>query len=172
MYCSGSNTNKDSLVNSCEGDTIVSAASSSRVNQTEAFDTFIPWKLNPRNDCEKYSQSFLPTPTKFILQTPFNPEFNVNLNNQVSTLSTLLSQSRPTIDSNLSEPERLFTSTSQQHPVMSSNLLVSLQLTPYPDTLPDQFFSHFLILFLQRHNLVLVVVDICENTPLTKTSVC
>ena len=41
MYCSGSNTNKESLVNSCEGDAIVSAASLSRTNQTEAFDTFI-----------------------------------------------------------------------------------------------------------------------------------
>ena len=32
--------------------------------------------------------------------------------------------------------------------------------------------SQFLILFLQRHNPVLVVVGIREDTPLTKTSVC
>ena len=31
---------------------------------------------------------------------------------------------------------------------------------------------HFLILFLQKHNPVLVVVDIHEGTPPTKTSVC
>ena len=35
MYCSGSNTNKDSLVHSCESDTIVSSASLSETNQTE-----------------------------------------------------------------------------------------------------------------------------------------
>ena len=33
-----------------------------------------------------------------------------------------------------------FTNTSQQNPARSSNLLVSLQPTPYPDPLPDQFF--------------------------------
>ena len=67
MYCSGSNTNKESLVNSCESDTIVCAASSSQTNQTEAFDTFIAWKVNPRNDSENatnYSHIFLPTPTR------------------------------------------------------------------------------------------------------------
>ena len=177
MYCSGSNTNKESLVNSCESDTIVSAASSSQTNPTEAFDTFIAWKVNPRTDdsesATNYSQSFLPTPTRFIQQTTFHLEFNVNLNNNVSTLSTPLSQSRSTINSNLSEPERLFTTTSQQNLVISSNSLVSLQPTPYLDPLSDiSPLSHFLILFLQRHNPVLVVVGICENTPLTKTSVC
>ena len=143
MYCSGSNTNKESLVNSCESDTIVSAASSSQTNQTEAFDTFIAWKVNPSTDSESatnYSQSFLPTPTRFIQQTTFHPEFNVNLNNNVSTLSTPFSQSLSTINSNLSEPERFFTTTSQQNPVMSSNSLVSLQPTPYLDPLPGQSF--------------------------------
>ena len=32
MFCSGSDTNKESLVNSCESYTIVSAASSSQTN--------------------------------------------------------------------------------------------------------------------------------------------
>ena len=35
MYCFGSNTNKDSLVHSCESDTTVSSASLSQTNQTE-----------------------------------------------------------------------------------------------------------------------------------------
>ena len=68
-------------------------SSSSRANQTEAFDAFIAWKVNPRTDGENatnYSQSFLPTPTKFIQQTTFHLEFSVNLNNQASTLSTPL----------------------------------------------------------------------------------
>ena len=52
MCCSGSNTNKVSLVNSCESDTIASAASSSQTNQTEGFDTFIARKVNPRPDSE------------------------------------------------------------------------------------------------------------------------
>ena len=153
MYCSRSNTNKESFVNSCESDAIVSAASSSQTNQTEAFDTFIAWKVNPRTDSENatnYSQSFLPTPTRFIQQTTFHPEFNVNLNNYAFTLSTTLSQSRSTVNSNLSEPERLFATTSQQNPVTPSNTLVSFQPTPYPDPLSP---SHFLILFLQRCNL-------------------
>ena len=118
-------------------------SSSSRTNQTEAFDAFIAWKVNPRTDSENatnYSQSFLPTPTKFIQQTTFHLEFNVNLNNQASTLSPPLSQSRSTINSNLSEPERLFTTTSQQNSVISSNLLVFLQSPTYPDPSPDQFF--------------------------------
>ena len=52
MCCSGSNTNKVSLVNSCESDTIASAASSSQTNQTEGFDTFIARKVNRRPDSE------------------------------------------------------------------------------------------------------------------------
>ena len=111
MYNSGSNANKQSLVNSCESDAIVSAASSSHTNQTEALDTFIAWKVNPRTDSENltnYSQSFLPTPTRFIRQTTFYPEFSFNLNNHASTLSTALPQFRSTFNSNLSEPERLF----------------------------------------------------------------
>ena len=52
MCCSGSNTNKVSLVNSCESDTFASAASSSQTNQTEGFDTFIARKVNPRPDSE------------------------------------------------------------------------------------------------------------------------
>ena len=52
MYCSGSNTNKESLVNSCESDTIVFAASSSQTNQTEAFNTLIARNVNPRTDSE------------------------------------------------------------------------------------------------------------------------
>ena len=75
-------------------------SSSSRTNQTEAFDAFIAWKVNPRTDSENatnYSQSFLPTSTKFIQQTTFHLEFNVNLNNQASILSTPLSQSRSTL---------------------------------------------------------------------------
>ena len=51
MY-SGSNTNKESLVNSCESDTIVFAASSSQTNQTEAFNILIVRNVNPRTDSE------------------------------------------------------------------------------------------------------------------------
>ena len=40
MYCSGSNTNKESLVHSCVSDTVVSTASLSQTNQTEAFDSY------------------------------------------------------------------------------------------------------------------------------------
>ena len=60
-YHSGSNTNKESLFHSCESDTIVYSTSLSQTNQTEAFDTFIAWKVNPRADSENttnYSQSF------------------------------------------------------------------------------------------------------------------
>ena len=95
-----SNTNKKSLVNSWESDTTVSAASSSQTNQTEGFDTFIAQKVNPRPDSENatnYSQSFLPTRTRFIRQTTFHPEFYVNLNNHTSTLRTTLSQCRSAI---------------------------------------------------------------------------
>lgn len=45
-----------------------------------------------------------------------------------------------TINSNVSEPERLFTTISQLNSVMPSNLLVSFKPPIYPDTLPDQFF--------------------------------
>ena len=68
MYCSGSNTNKKSLVHSCVSDTVVSSASLSQTNQIEAFDAFIVRKVNPCTDSENatnYSQSFLPTPTRF-----------------------------------------------------------------------------------------------------------
>ena len=64
-YCS-INTNKESLVNFCESGTIVSSASLSRTNETEAFDTLILRKVNPDNNsvnATNYSQSFLPTPT-------------------------------------------------------------------------------------------------------------
>ena len=40
MSCSGSNTSKESLTNLCESDMIVSGASSSQTNQTEACDNF------------------------------------------------------------------------------------------------------------------------------------
>ena len=46
MYCSGSNTNKESLVHSCVSETIVSSASLSQTNQIKAFDTFIVRKVN------------------------------------------------------------------------------------------------------------------------------
>ena len=68
MYCSGSSTNKESLVHSCVSDTVVSSASLSQTNQIDAFDTFIVQKVNPRTDSENatnYSQSFLPTLTRF-----------------------------------------------------------------------------------------------------------
>ena len=68
MYCSCSNTNKESLVHSCVSETVVSSASLSQTNQIEAFDTFIVWKVNPRIDSENatnYLQSFLTTPTRF-----------------------------------------------------------------------------------------------------------
>ena len=135
MYCSGSNTNKESLVHSCVSETIVSSALLSQTNQIEAFDTFIVRKVNPRTDSENAANYC----TKFSTDSTFHPDFNVNLNNQASNLSKILSQSRSTINSNLSEPERLFTTTSQPNPVMSSNSLVSFQPPPYPDPLPDQF---------------------------------
>ena len=68
MYCSGSNTNKESLFYSCVSVTIVSSASSSQANQIEAFDTFIVRGVNPRTNSENatnYSQSFQPNPTRF-----------------------------------------------------------------------------------------------------------
>ena len=68
MYSSGSNTNKESLVHSCVSDTVASSALLSQTNQIKAFDTFIVRKVNPRTDNENganYSQSFLPTPTRF-----------------------------------------------------------------------------------------------------------
>ena len=79
MSCSGSNTNKESLINLCESDMIVSGASSSQTNQTEACDTFITRKVSPRTDSENttnYSKHFLPTPNRLIQQTTFHPEFN------------------------------------------------------------------------------------------------
>ena len=56
--------------------------------------------------------------------------------------SKILSHSRSTINSNLSEPERLSTTTSQSSPspVMLSNSLVSFQPPQYLDPPPDQFF--------------------------------
>ena len=68
MSCCDSNTNNESLVYSCVSDTIVSSASLSRTNQTEAFDIFIVRKVNPHTDSENAtnnSQSFLPTRTRF-----------------------------------------------------------------------------------------------------------
>ena len=143
--------------------------------------------------------------------SPFQPEFNVNLDNHsyiltyysplllfytpwkhqktfrfsdifkeyrkatldCNGLSKILSQSRSTINLSLSEPERLFTTTSQPARVMSSNSLVSFQPPPYQiSSYEISSLLHLLILFLQRHNPVLVVVGIHEDTPLTKTSVC
>ena len=39
MNCSGSNRNNESLVHSCVSDIVVSTASLSQTNQTEAFDS-------------------------------------------------------------------------------------------------------------------------------------
>ena len=79
MSCSGSYANKESLINLCESDMIVSGTSSSQTNQTEACDTFITRKVSPRTDGENttnYSKHFLPTPNRLMEQTPFHPEFN------------------------------------------------------------------------------------------------
>ena len=73
-----------------------------------------------------------------------------------------------TINSNVSEPERLFTTISQLNSVMPSNLLVSFKPPIYPDTLPDQFFVTHLDFVPSKHNSVSGVVGICKNTPLTK----
>ena len=141
INCSGSNTNKESLVHSCVSDTVVSSASLSQKNQIEALlNTFIVRKVNPRTDSENATNYFTKFSTDSNEISTFHPDFNVNLNNHASNLSKKLSQSRSTINSNLSEPERLFTTTSQPNPVMSSNPLVSFQPLPYPDPLPDQFF--------------------------------
>ena len=140
MYCSGSNTNKESLVHSCVSETILSSASLSQTNQIEAFDTFIVRKVNPCTDSENASNYFTKFSTDSNEKSTFYPDFNFNLNNHTSNLSKILTQSHFTINSNLSEPERLFTTTSQPNPVMSSNSLVSFQPPPYPDPLPDQFF--------------------------------
>ena len=73
MYCSGSSTNKESLVHSCVSDTVVSSASLSQTNQIKAFDTFTVRKVNPRTvneNAANYSQSFLPTPTRFPQSQP------------------------------------------------------------------------------------------------------
>ena len=140
MYCSGSNTNKESLVHSCVSETVVSSASLSLTNQIEVFDTFIVWKVNPHTDSENATSYFTKFSTDSNEISTFHPDFNVNLNNHAYNLSKMLSQSRSTINSNLSEPERLFTITSQPNTVMSSNSLVSFQPPPYPDPLPDQFF--------------------------------
>ena len=52
---------------------------------------------------------------------------------------------------------------------MPSNSLVSFKPRPYPNPLPYKF---FVALFdNQRRSPVLVVVGICEDTPLTKISV-
>ena len=140
MYCSSSNTNKESLVHSCVSETIVSSASLAQTNQIEAFDTFIVRKVNPRTDSENATNCFTKISTDSNEISTFLPDFNVNLNNHASNLSKILSQSRFTINSNPSEPERLFTTTFQPNPVMSSNSLFSFQPPPYPDPLADQFF--------------------------------
>ena len=65
MYCSGSNANKEFLIHSCVSDAILSSAS---LPQTEAFDTFVTRKVNPRTDSENatnYSQTSLPTSIRF-----------------------------------------------------------------------------------------------------------
>ena len=79
--------------------------------RTENKSTYWRWKCN-----KLFTQSFLPTPTRFPR------EFNVKI----------LSHSCSTINSNLSEPERLFTTTSQTNRVMSSNSFLSFQPPPYP----------------------------------------
>ena len=140
MYCSGSNTNKESLVHLWVSETVVSSAWLSKTNQIEAFDTFIVRKVNPRIDSENATNYFTKFSTDSNEISTFHPDFSVNLNNHASNLSKILSQSRCTINSNLSEPERLFTTTSQPDPVMSSNSLVSFEPSPYTDLLPDQFF--------------------------------
>ena len=76
MYCSGSNTNKESLVHPCVSETIVSSASLSQTNQV--FDTFIVRKVNPRSESENaanYLQNFLPTSTRFHLPSRFQCQF-------------------------------------------------------------------------------------------------
>ena len=136
MYFPGSSTNRGSLVHSCVSETIVSSASLSQTNQIEAFYTSIVRKENPRTNSENATNYF----TKFSTDSNQISTFNVNLNNHASNLSKIFSQSRSTINLNLSELERLFTTTSQSNPVMPSNSLVSFQPPPYPDPLPDQFF--------------------------------
>ena len=97
---------------------------------TESKSTYRQWKRN---------KLFAKFPTDSNKISSVQPEFNVNLNNRASTLSKILSQSCSTINSNLREPERLLTTTSQTNWLMSSNSLVSFQPPPYPDPLPDQF---------------------------------
>ena len=68
MYCSDSNTNKESLLHSCVSDAVASSALLSQTNQIEAFETSIVQKVNPHTDSENttvYSQSFLPAPRRF-----------------------------------------------------------------------------------------------------------
>ena len=103
MYCSGSNTDKESLVQSCVSETIVSSASLSQTNQIEAFDTFIVRKVNPRTDGENATNYFTKFSTDSNENSTFHPDFNVSLNNHASNLSKILSQSRSTINSNRSE---------------------------------------------------------------------
>ena len=76
-------------------------------NQIEAFNTFIVQTVNLRIDSENATNYF----TKFSSDSNeisiFHPDFSVNLNNQASNVSKILSQSRSTINSNLSEPEKI-----------------------------------------------------------------
>ena len=68
LYCSGSNTNKESLLHSCVSDAIASSALLSQTNQIEAFDSSMVQKVNPHANSENatiYSQSFLPAPRGF-----------------------------------------------------------------------------------------------------------
>ena len=100
-------------------------------HRTESKSTYRQWKRN-----KLFYKVFYRLQRVFT----FHPDFHVNLNNHASNLSKKLSQSRSTINSNLCEPERLFTTTSQPNPIVSSNALVSFQPLPYPDPQPDQFF--------------------------------
>ena len=78
MYCSGSNTNKESLVHSCVSETILSSASLSQTNQIEASDTFIVRKVNPRTDIENAANYFIKFSTDSNEKSTFHPDFNFN----------------------------------------------------------------------------------------------
>ena len=132
-------------------------------HRMESKSTYRQWKRN---------ELFTKFSTDSNEISTFQPEFNVNLNNHASTLSKILSQSRSTINSNLSEPGRLFTTTSQPNPVMSSNLLVSFQPPPYPDPPPDQFCVAILYFVSPKTQSCIGCVGIHKDIPLTKASVC
>ena len=85
INCSGSNTNKESLVHSCVSDTVVSSASLSQKNQIEALNTFIVRKVNPRTDSENATNYF----TKFSTDSnEFSPSMQTSMS--ILTITPLI----------------------------------------------------------------------------------